>query len=203
MNFKNFPIPLKRLPFYAGIFALAPLFVLAFAHFAKLKEWTEVEMSINQIQLHAQTKKAKQAVNSIVRKQFASCSPSYIEDKIESLVCLKKEQEGLEKLFQSPSYRGNEEAAKRYHFITLENKLRFSETTTQMFDDVCETQLSTPQPVEIDTEDLKMLLSYVEQKHPKQPLLLIKDFSLSRTKTSMESEVFLLSMTLLKREFSS
>jgi hypothetical protein len=203
METKQWHIPLSRLPLYAGIVAFLPLVLSVYFHFSKLEKWNEISAALQQVQVNAKTKSAKQAINSLVRKQFALSDPSYIEEKIEKITCLRKEKEALEKLFESPSFRGNEQAARRYSFITGENLLRFSETTTQVFDDVCETHLSLAQPIEVDNEDIKAILSHVEQRHPKQPLLLIKDFSLNRSKTSLESEVYLLSMTLLKREFSS
>lgn len=204
MDQKIWKIPLSRLPFYALVIALMPILIVVFLHISKCNAWNEVEQQLNYLQIKVRTSNAKQAINKIVRAEYAASDPSYVEQKIESIACLDKERLALEKLFQKPSFRGNEMAAKRYAFIKGgENKIQFSETSSQTYDGVSETLLHMARPVEIDNDNLKEILSRIEQKHFKQPLLIIKDFSLKRSKNSLGSEVYTLSMTLIKREFSS
>lgn len=94
-------------------------------------------------------------------------------------------------------------------FLTSEgNSLVFSEGVVQTFPLFQETTETLVHPVEVNATDIQKILARIEglkihefSSGPHRPQLLITDFKLDKKKVNDKSEVYLLNLKLIKREF--
>lgn len=202
-------IPLNRLLLYVVILGIFPIFLLLFLFVGKLDELEEMENSIRGLQTLALQKEKKQAVNKAVKSYFSDADHFYIDKNLETLNLLLPEIENLEEITRNPHFTEDEGVRKRLEFLTgSQNRLHFSESgvqSTPYFQEVIET---LTHPVEVDSADLKQILSLVEgveiDSHKPidgRPQLIILDFKLNKKFGGQTNEVFELNMKLLKREF--
>lgn len=195
-------IPTSRLAFYSVILMLLPLFFAGYAYFTKNKEWETVSDRMLAIHQFSEKKARQQSLNIAVRKKFNQIDSFFLDHHVEPLNLLKKEQEALENLIQTPSYTGNEVAEKRYAFLCGEgNHIQFTQGSVQSAEGIQETTEILAHPVEVSVEDLKELLTRIEGNRPNKPLLLITDLKLNKKTHASGNEVYNLNLTLLKREF--
>ncbi|MFN0065802.1 MAG: hypothetical protein ACKVOH_06165 [Chlamydiales bacterium] len=195
-------LPISRLFLYVVILGLIPLVFVSYRHNKMKREWDRVSTEIKKVALLHETKVRRQSLNNLVRKEFGQSDPLYLSRNLEGLALLEKERIALEKLFANRSFTGNESAEKRHAFIVDgENRLSLIEKSCQKSDGIVETAYGLLHPVEIDGENLRQILSVIETKTLGQPQLLCTDFKITRKETSMGSEVYQLSLKLLKREF--
>ncbi len=130
----------------------------------------------------------------------------YIDNHLEPLTFLEPEIKKTETvLFENPN---EEKLKKRLRFLKEgTNRLRFIETHTRTHGTFLEVEEDQQNPVEIDEEDLKKILSLVEGvtiwpygPKEKRPQLIIRDFELSKKENSSQDYVFVINMNLIKRE---
>jgi hypothetical protein len=198
---KNF-IPLKRIVFYLLITGCFPAFFTFYYFYSKKCKLNQWELAVERIHNAAVVQAKKQAVNQKIRRFYANSESLYLDRQLEKIRFLKKEKEALEQMLRSRTFTGNEAAELRYTFLTgEENRLLFTEFSSQKGEGIIETLLLLAHPVEIDSFDLKDILSYVEGTHSKQPQLLITDFKIARKKKPTTDEVFELNLKILKREY--
>ncbi|NGX61888.1 MAG: hypothetical protein K940chlam9_01379 [Chlamydiae bacterium] len=195
-------IPFSRLLVYLVILGLLPLFGVGFFHIKQKKAWEEVETTLYSVYSTSQKQARKEAQNQSIRKAYASSDPLYIEQKLESLSFLQKEQKALRHLFDTPHFTGNEAAEKRYLFLTEKaNQLAFTQANTQSGPGFQESLQTLVHPVEIDSQDLRELLHKIEGDKAGKPQLIITDLKLSRKSYSNQNEVFGCAVKIVKREF--
>lgn len=205
MSMKNglTSIPLSRLLVYLMILFLLPTFSVGYRFVKKNREWDAVQMRILSLHTLSASKERKQYLNNLVRQNFSGIDQFFIENQLESLQLLKREREALEKLFQSPTFTGNEAAEKRFAAITSKsNRLEWTQGNLQSADGIQEGHFMLSHPVEIDTQDLKEILTRIEGTRKGKPQLIVTDFKLLKKAKQNGNEVYELNMKLLKREFS-
>ncbi|MBS0623639.1 MAG: hypothetical protein JSS62_03360 [Verrucomicrobia bacterium] len=195
-------IPTARLILYVMILSFLPLTLTSFFFLKQRKAWNLIANKTQEVCHLSSTKIRKQSLNTLVRKHFAKSDPLYLEHRLQSLFFLNKERKALEKLIQSPNYTGNDTVEKRLFFLTEgANHILLDEHYRQTADGLTETIETSLHPVEIDNEDLKNILDFIEQDHPLKPQLIIRDFQLTKKAKSSGLEVFDLTFSLIKREF--
>ena len=197
-------LPLNRLVTYLVLLGFFPACFALFHTLEKKKEWEAVSERLLVVQNLSESKARKQYLNNIVRQNFADADPLYLENQLEALPFLKKERETLEKLIQSPTFTGNESAEKRYSFLASKaNHLEFIQGSLHSAEGVEEAVCHLSHPIEMDTQDLKEVLTRIEGSRKGRPQLIITDFKLLKKAHANGNEVFEVNMKLLKREFHS
>lgn len=195
-------LPLNRCLTYLVFLGFVPL-AFAVLHYVKQKrEWDIVSEQIMATRYLSETKAQKQYINSSVRAVYSEADQFYLENQLESLPLLKKEKENLEHLLNSPTFTGNEAAEKRYARLSSQvNRFEFLQGNVQSAENIQEAVCTLAHPVEIDTYDLKEILSRIEGNRKGKPQLIVTDFKLIKKTQPSGNEVFELNMKLLRREF--
>lgn len=140
--------------------------------------------------------------------RFRDADPYYLDKTVEPLVFLNGEIRFLETALKYKAFEYCDAMKDRLAFLKEQNRLRFCEKdrfSGSLYQEVHEKQIH---PVEIDLEDLKVILTYIEgakfQNFPEnpsgRPLLFIKDFELIKQKKTDSPEIFHLQMEVIKRE---
>lgn len=194
-----------RIPFFLLLLATGPL-LSGFYLFQKLSSTDLVQESFA-----IATKKAKAAFARKERKEkflarHVNSDPYFLDKKIESFSFLKKEQDSLKQWLFHPAISQKKLIRDRLEFLGKENRLSFSEGEIQVSPLCKETIEKQRYLVEMDGEDLKKLLSAIEEfsdDSQHRPQLLITHFSLHKKETPLFNQVFDVNMDLLKREFFS
>ncbi len=162
------------------------------------------------IEHQAFLKEKKQALNQLICKHFCEADHFYIDKSLETLVFLEPEIDTLQKIIEDKNFADNEQIKKRLELLTSSsNALSFSEGVVQTFPLFQETLETLVHPVEVDAIDIQKILARIEgvkmgefTAGPHRPQLLITDFKLEKKKIYEKSEVYLLDLKLIKREFS-
>ncbi|MCB1180730.1 MAG: hypothetical protein KDK55_01735 [Chlamydiia bacterium] len=194
----------KRLLFYFILLGFLPLVCVYCVFHNQKKSLDRALLSLEHVKHLGVIKKRSQGINNHVRRLYQEADHYYIDHKLETLTFLKNEQEAITKLISSDSFPGDERILNRDAFLkNNSNKLIFKELGIETGQGIEETIEVLSHPVEINNEDLKTILDRIEgnikELHP--PQMLITDFSLKRKETLNKSEVFELSMKVLKREY--
>lgn len=197
-------IPQNRLLVYLLALGLLPVGIVAFDYLIKARALDALSLEVTRLQSEALTKRQSQAGNNLVREHYAACDHFYLERALENLPLLKKEREALEKMVGTSLFSGSDAQESRLAFLKgSENRLRFTEGNIQVGEGIRETIVTLDHPVEIDTDDLREILERVEEKKEGAPQLLIADFTIAKKRGASASEVYELSLKLVKREFGA
>lgn len=202
-------IPHTRLVVYMLLCGLIPIFATIFYIQSKTTALENLKTHIDSVSTLAFVREKKQATNMAVQSAFKEVDHFYIDKEIETIPLLQPEIESLQKMINNPNFTEDEAIKKRLEFLTSHsNDLVFSEgvvQSTPLFQEVTETLVH---PVEVNPEDLKNLLAKIEGKEigsyapgKGRPQLMIIDFKIEKKNISDKSEVFLLNLKLLKREY--
>lgn len=202
-------IPISRAISYLLCLGLLP-FVFALVLFISEKnEQEKLSEMLENLQHLAFIKEKKQALNLAVREHFHDADHFYIDKYLETLVFLESEIEQLQKIIQDKNFADDDRVKKRMEFLTSQaNALVFSEGVVQTFPLFQETTETLVHPVEVNGIDIQKILARVEglkinefAPGPHRPQLLITEFKLDKKKVNDKSEVYLLNLKLIKREF--
>ena len=209
--FKNFlsNIPPNRAVIYLMSLGCLPLIFVFLLFISQKNEIAELRSGLVSIQDQAFIKEKKQAQNLAVRRHYQEADRFYIDKYLETIVFLEPEIEMLQKVASDKNFADDERVKKRIEFLTSgANHLVFSEGVVQAYPHFQETVETQVHPVEINETDLQKILSLIEgclikpfTPAPHLPQLLITDFKLDKKKVNDKSEVFVLNLKLLKREF--
>ena len=190
------------------LLAVAPLpFFFSLFHFSsgvqKLSQLEEEMERIHAKVLHAQEMERKQ---SSLLASLKNPDPHYLDKNIETLAFLLPEMKKLETfLLENPH---DEQSGQRLQFLKSgSNSLTFSEEAIRANDIFREIEEKQQHPVEMNEEDLKKLLCFIEgvtiwPYGPKEgrAQLIITDFRLSKKEIASGEKVCVVSMQLIKRE---
>lgn len=202
-------IPLSRLVMYVLLIGLLP-FALTVVYFINQKGTiSSLKQAIWILNEQASMQEKKQAVNIAVRNNFRDADHFYIDKYLENIEFLESEVESLQKVLNNKNFPDDENIKKRLEFLTgPANHLTFTEGIVQSNPIFQETTETLVHPVEIDTKDLRTILSKIEgtrigneTPNPNRPQLIILDFKLEKKHVTDKNEVFILNLKLLKREF--
>ncbi len=133
--------------------------------------------------------------------RHAHSDPYFLDQELESLRFLGKEQTLLQTWVSHPAMSSRKEFEQRLSFLQSErNRLLFTEEKTLTSPACKETREIQRHPIQLDETDLKALLALIEEipssSKNQRPQLIITDFHLAR-----KNQVFELQMHLLKRDF--
>lgn len=202
-------IPQERLMLYLMIVCCFPLIFVFFHFYSRKGQIDQLKTRMNHVELQTLNRQKRQATNRLVKSHYKDADHFYIDKHLETLVFLEPEIEALQKVMNQKNFPENEQMKKRLATLTgPENQFLFSEGMVQTFSDFQETTETLVHPVEINATDLQKVLSRIEGVKignsvppPQSPQLIILDFKLDRKQGQNKSEVFLLNMKILKREF--
>ncbi len=202
-------IPLNRAVAYLLLIGILPFLFVVFLFYSEKKTLEEFQERLDEIEHQIVLKDKKQALNRAVRTHFKDADHFYIDKYLETLVFLEPEIEQLQKIVQNPNFNGDERITKRLEYLSGSgNTLSFSEGVVQTFPFFQETSETLIHPVEVNVQDLQKILSRIEgtpvggqTPGASRPQLIITDFKLDKKKMGEHSEVYLLNLKLIKREF--
>lgn len=139
--------------------------------------------------------------------RYSHADPYFLDQQIESFPLLQKEKQHLMSLLDHPAFPNHQAIRDRLAFLE-KNRLSFLEENIHTSAEMKEVDEKLRYPIQMDENDLKKLLSLLEdisiESYPlpqNAPQILIKDFRLKKIETSLQTEVFEVEMDLLKREF--
>jgi hypothetical protein len=152
-------------------------------------------------------------------ERYSHPDPYYLDQKIESYPLLQQERKNLECLLNHPAFPDSQKIQERLSFLN-ENRLEFTEEKIEISSEIKDVQEKQRRPVQMDENDLRQILSLIEDlpvesiplsssskedsyENPsaKRPQILIKEFNLKKQETALQTEVFEVEMDLLKREY--
>lgn len=202
-------IPFQRLLIYIFICSLIPAVFTGVIFFYQKKNLNIHEAYVDGIYQTILLENERQTVNEIIYSHYQKANPHYIEEHLETLSFLNGEKEKISQLQQLEVFRDHESLKKRLEFLSgKQNKLIFVEGAIETYPFYKETILSLAHPIEVDVEDLKKILSRIENLkidsyEPKEgcPHFIITEFKLERKAHEGQDEVFKLDMKLLKRDY--
>ena len=149
----------------------------------------------------------EQASNNLVREYYQGADPFYTAKYVQTLPLLNEERQGLERLFDQIDVAPDPAVVKRLDELKG-NALDFSEGAVQTYPFFREIPITQSRPVEVDKNDIERVLSLIEsvdigdyKPEPKRPQLIITDFKIDRKTGSGGSQLYNLSMKLIKREY--
>jgi hypothetical protein len=183
------------------VIATLPIIYLIFSFFSSMAELNEIKLAIDQLQLKEQRLLNRGLSEENFISKMKNADHFYIDKNLESLIFLESETTQLE--FQTdPVFK------KRLHFLTGgENKLLFAEEGIRRCDIFQEVEERLQHPVEIDEEDLKKILCFIEEipispfsPPTNAPQLIIKNFELVKKSIGTDQEIYVVNLKLIKRE---
>jgi hypothetical protein len=162
-------------------------------------------------QFEACLKKAKGASERRIRNErflvrHKKPDPYFLDKEIEAMSFLIQERNQLRNWASHPAISNKELVLARLNFLESDqNRLSFVEENIQSSRQFKETVEKQRHPIEMNNDDLKILLSRIEDYEPNikdhRPQLIISEFTLCKKKTPLDNEVFEIQMNLLRREF--
>ncbi|MBI5346173.1 MAG: hypothetical protein HZB76_03420 [Chlamydiae bacterium] len=183
------------------IIIFCSVFALDFNLFFELKE---KEDSFNSIQKTALINFKKRKKQLEFLKDKTASDPFFIDKELEGISFLEEEKTVLQKMAKHNAFSSNNLINDRLRSLTNENRLSFIEDNIQTSPYIRETEEKQRFPIQINENDLKKLLSIIEEQNienfnyaKNRPQLLITKFFLQKN----ENKNFSLEMQLLKREF--
>ena len=166
----------------------------------------ELEEAVDRLAIRMEQVKQTQKNRNAFMNQYKEVDHYYIDHILEPMVLLKPEVDALKLVYSHSAFQSCENVKNRLEKLTKGgNRLIFSEGNRDVKNGIEEVELTQSRPVEINTSDIKMILSAVEgipignELSPKgRPQLVILGFHLNKKKLS-ERETYLLEMQLVKR----
>lgn len=202
LNLQTFATYLSHPGAWITLGLLPCLFVLLYTVFA-FKQLDQQEEQGHYLHAKAAQVSEKQNQEERLLQQLKKADPEYVTNTLETLCFLAEEVKRLQALSLS-----DPDSALASRLKTLEeNHLHFKQASAVQVNQWQEVELTQQHPVEMNEEDLKLLLSRLEQmptkgKTPPQgaPYLIIEDFELVRKPLSSSEENYQIHLKLLKRE---
>ena len=199
----------KRMFLFYLVISLPVFFGLVFA----LKKYGEISSLEERFSIAC--KKGKTAIERKQKKEefiqkYSGANPYFLDEKIESMVFLQSEIRELENLIHHPAISDKRAFFSRLDFLKNgANSLSFIEESIRSNSHIKETEEKQRHIVEMNGEDVKILLSKLEnlpiegfESTSNRPQIVITDFRLEKRKSSVKTENYEIDMQFLKREFT-
>lgn len=203
-------IPQSRALIYIIILCLLPALASVIYVWHSVQELNDLEDKMLTVQEEAFVKEKRQSLNQTLSNHYKEADHFYIDKHLETLTFLEPEIDALQTIAQNKNFPEDESFKRRLEFLTgPANHLRFTEGVVGKYGTFQETTETLSHPLEVNIRDLHKILARIEgvkigeeSPPPGRPQLIILDFHLEKKKGGEgKSEVFLLNMKLLKREF--
>jgi len=185
----------------------APILMATLSLFIKYTESDQLEQRFARALKKEKIALAKKTKKEKFINRYAKADPYFIDNQIEALPFLENEKKQLEALLLHPAFPESGAIQERLTFIH-NNKLSFAEEKIRTNTKVKEVEEKQKYPIQVDEQDLRKILSLLEDT-PIDPFLpataapqiIITDLTLKKQKTPIQTFVFEVEMDLLKREF--
>ena len=193
-----------RMPFFCFFCAIIPLCALTYIYFQQ-QAVSLLEEQCNLVKVKAKTAVLRKERREKFLAIHTTSSPFFLDEQIESLTFLKKEKSRLENWASHPALSNKGLISKRIKFLESgENRMEFMEEEVRISKLHKETIEKQKNPVEMDGDDLKKILSLIEgfpAIQMQRPQLIVTDFTMRKKVTPLQNEVVEINLDLLKREF--
>lgn len=202
-------IPKKRLIAYALFLGLLPVALSLFYLFSDRGKVDELGRLIDSLEEKVELYKQRQATNMAVIDHFRDADHFYIDKYLETLTFLEPEIEALQKIVSHKNFTGDSNITKRLEMLTgPANSMVFTEGVVQSYALYQETTETLTHSIEVNVDDIRKILSRVEgvqigpyKPGPNRPQMIVLELKLDKKKMASESEVYVMNMKLLKREY--
>lgn len=202
-------VPKSRMLLYLISAGLLPIILVIALFFSAERRIDTLEENLQDMQQMSLLRERKQAVNMAVRNHYRDADHFYIDKHLETLTFLETEVESLQKLLNNENLVADDVVRKRLETLTgPSNSLAFSEGVVQSTPLLHETTESLVHPVEVNSGDIQKILAKIEgiemggySPSPNRPQLIVLDFKVDKKNVTDKTEVYLLNLKLLKREF--
>ena len=206
LNFNEL-IQYKIFIFIFYLFMTIPFVVLILYVNINYVEQSSYATQIKEVRQSIKKSCELQKKRNIFFKKFGQVDSKYVEHVLGSKVFLKNEVAELQTVSDHPIFETCNWMKQRLNFLVQgDNQLLYVENGNQIKNQINEVYLKQKQPVEIDLDDLRYLLSSIEgvrigdvQQNGMAPQLIVQKMLLSK-KTFLERETLLLEIDLIKRE---
>ncbi|MDJ0652259.1 MAG: hypothetical protein QNJ27_04575 [Simkaniaceae bacterium] len=203
-------VSLQKKGIIAGCYFLflCPVIVLTIHLNHRLNRLGELEGAVDRLAIRMERFKPSRKDHHPFMNRCEDVDHCYVDHVLESMTFLKAEVEALKLVYSHPAFQTCETIKNRLEKLTKgENRMIFAERNREVKNGIEEVELFQRHPIEINTNDVKMILAAVEgvtigkEVPPKgRPQLTIKGFHLNK-KNLAEGETYLLEMQLIKREY--
>lgn len=164
---------------------------------------------IDAVEEKAEVYKQRQATNMAVIDHYRDADHFYIDKYLETLTFLEPEIEALQKIVNHKNFTGDAFITKRLETLTgPANSMVFTEGIVQSYPLYQETTETLTHPIEVNVDDIRKILSRVEgvqigpyKPGPSRPQMIVLELKLDKKRLPTESEVYVMNMKLLKREY--
>lgn len=200
-------MPLNRILIYLAILGLLPIFFAIYQYNTGQARLSNIEEQLDSVQQQVFLLDKKQTSNNLVRDYYHGADPFYIAKHVQTLSLLDEERQVLDKLLHQVDLAPDPLVVKRLDELKG-NALDFSEGAVQTYPFFREIPITQSRPVEVDKHDIESVLSRLEgvdigssKPGPNRPQVIITDFKIDRKTGSGGSQLYNLSMKLVKREY--
>lgn len=177
--------------------------------FIQYTKWKDLEERFDNACKKGKTALVKKGIKERFIQRYTDANPYFLENEIESLTFLSPEINELKNLIQHPALADKRILEERLHFLTKgANQFSFTEDAIRSSPSIKEIEEKQRHPVQMNGEDLKKLLSLMEDvpidEYPlinHRPQIVITDFRLEKKQTPLKTNVFEVEMQFIKREF--
>lgn len=194
--------------FVFGIYflCLLPTLFMVFSILDKNKQFGEMKGEVDCLAIKMERVKELQKDRSIFFKTYKDVDHYYVDHAIESMQFLSAETEALYLVMNNPAFESCDDIKQRLDSLTKgNNRFVFAEGNRRTDNQIEELELSQKRPVELNSHDLKRVLTVIEGvsigelEPPKgRPQIITKRFHLNKKKLA-ERETYQLEMQLIKR----
>ena len=201
-------IPIHRAILYFLLLGFIPLFCVFFAYSSKSDLQESLHTRLSQACFQVKNQNQRECYSKKIREIFQDKDHFYLEKQVSTITPLSQEITSLQKVLAS-GFHPDEEAMRR-RLTTLtgpENALTFTESAEKSYAGLKETQVQLSHSVEVDIHDLCKILARIEgvrigseEAKESRPHLIITDLKIDKKK-GLLSEVYLLNLKILKREY--
>lgn len=196
-------------PIFFFFLLLAPIFFGLVYLYIQYTNINELEERFYRTCKKGKISLERKANKDLLIRRYADTSPYFLDEKIESLSFLQKEQKELELLIKHPALKKKRLIDSRLLFLTNgTNRLSFTEEAIRTSTSMKETEERQRHPVQMNEEDLKKTLALIEDVQidsfsspPYRPQCIITDFRLEEKQSQLKTNFFEIEMQFLKREF--
>lgn len=190
---------LKKIhPLLLMMLGLVPLFLLIWCLEEKRATLEILSKKIEIFEEKALAAKNLKTTRESLWQQAKRSPPHYLSEVIESLPLLIPEQNRVQALArQYPTHAALQE---RVAFLQGDkNRIRFVQQDHREGSFFQETEYKMKNTVQMNEDDLRKFLNFVEESAPERPLLLVKDFQLKRLREKADETVYNIEVELIKR----
>jgi hypothetical protein len=194
----------KHFKLFFLLICFIPIFFSALYIFSQFQKINKNQKTIEYAFSHLKKNYRKRIQQKAFIEKYSKSDPNFIHKNLEALHFMHDEKIKLEKLYNNDSFRGATLVKNRLNFLKNENKFSLKEEVRYSTTALKETNLKLNSPIEINEDDLKKLLSAVEEVTISKfipldnaPQMIIQNFELKKTNSSF----IINNLSILKRDF--